>query len=108
MLYSVRAFEHLTLDRESWHMVKDKDTWLNWCLNNLRYLSSLYIERSSAHRPVNDFFGSWLNIDGKMYCGYFLGYMVIRKLEKTLSMKQIAKLSENKVESMVMDALRSF
>ena len=92
MLYSVRAFEHLTLDRESWHMVKDKDTWLNWCLNNLRYLSSLYIERSSAHRPVND----------------FLGYMVIRKLEKTLSMKQIAKLSENKVESMVMDALRSF
>ena len=59
-------------------------------------------------KPVNDFFGSWLNIDGKMYCGYFLGYMVIRKLEKTLSMKQIAKLSENKVESMVMDALRSF
>jgi hypothetical protein len=48
-------------------------------------------------KPVSSFFGSWLEICGKSETGYFLGYEVIKELEKRLCLKEIALLENVEV-----------
>ena len=88
--------EHLIIGTETWHMAPDKE-WLLWCEQNKSWLAKEFLKRLHMHAPVNDFFGSWLNIQGKKQTGYFLGHAFICGLEKQYSMREIALL---KVEDM--------
>jgi len=50
-------------------------------------------------KPVSPFFGSWLEICGKSETGYFLGYEVIKELEKQFNLKEIALLENTEIYS---------
>lgn len=83
--------EHLILERESWHQAQDEQ-WLTWCRQHHAWLAKEYLRRVDADVPVNDFFGSWLDIQGKRQTGYFLGHELTRWLEQHHGMREIATL----------------
>lgn len=56
---------------------------------------------------INDFFGSWFNIQGKSKQGYFLGSAFIRKLKKTRSLKEIAPLNIKEIRKLAIEFLKS-
>ena len=41
---------------------------------------------------IRPFFGSWFEIRGRRQCGYFLGHELIKQLETSMSLKEIALL----------------
>ncbi|MDF1501291.1 MAG: hypothetical protein P1P76_12580, partial [Anaerolineales bacterium] len=43
---------------------------------------------------VRDFFGSWFQIEGRSQTGYYLGHEIIRRLEKSNSLEEIAGLDD--------------
>ena len=88
--------EHKILERETWHMAQDKE-WLVWCEQNKSWLAKEFLKRLEKQVSVNDFFGSWFNIQGRKQTGYFLGYAFIRELEKTYGLREIALLNVEKV-----------
>jgi hypothetical protein len=88
--------EHIILESETWHEIEDED-WLNWCKENKSWLAKEYLRRINEGLPVNDFFGSWLEIKGKKQTGYYLGYEFIRWLEKKYDLKKIAILSPEEI-----------
>ncbi len=81
--------EHLILEGETWHEVQDEN-WLSWCRQHKAWLAREYLRRVDVGIPVNDFFGSWFNIQGKRQTGYFLGHEFIRWLEKEHDIRKIA------------------
>ncbi len=90
--------EHLILGGEEWRMASNK-SWLQWCERNIRYLALKYLERVAESRSVNDFYGSWLNIDGVSQTGYYLGCQYIKHLERTRTIEEIAKMSVEEVKT---------
>ena len=89
-----QRFEHWLAGANTWHMsqgINDAD-WLDWCSSNLSYLATLYLDRVNKDKAVNDFYGNWLNIDGRKQVGYFLGHKLIQYLEKSKSEQEIARL----------------
>jgi len=86
--------EHLILEEDLWHMGASdpNDSWLTWCLEHRSWLAQEWIETVERGLPVNKFFGSWFEIMGKSQTGYFLGHEIIRLLENTMSIQQIALL----------------
>ncbi len=90
--------EHLILGSDTWHEMQDK-TWLSWCQDHKAWLAAEYLRRIDGKLPMNDFFGSWLDIQGKRQTGYFLGHELIRQLEKRHSIKRIATLSREEIRS---------
>lgn len=98
--------EHIILKRETWHMKPDKE-WLSWCKQYKRWLAKEFLERLEKQASVNDFFGSWFNIEGRKQTGYFLGHAFIQELEKTHGFREIALLKSEKVRELGMQCLRS-
>jgi len=91
--------EHLILGSETWHEMQDK-TWLSWCQDHKCYLAGEYLKRIDGKLSVNDFFGSWLEIQGKRQTGYFLGHEFIGWLEKkNQSIKTIGTLSLEEIRN---------
>ncbi len=88
--------EHLILGRESWRIASD-GSWIRWCRGNIGFLAREYLRRVDEGRPVNDFYGSWLNIEGRSQTGYFLGHEFIRYLEKGRSIREIAVMDFDEV-----------
>jgi hypothetical protein len=97
--------EHVVLGRETWHMAQDKE-WLVWCEQNKRWLAKEFLKRLEKQVSVNDFFGSWLNIQGRAQTGYFLGHAFICELEKTCGLKEIALFNVEKVKALGMQYLK--
>jgi hypothetical protein len=91
--------EHKILERETWHMAQSKE-WLAWCEQHESQLAREFLERLKKQVLVNDFFGSWLNIQGKKQTGYFLGHAFICQLEKTHSLREIALFDAEKVRTL--------
>jgi len=89
--------EHVILGRDTWHMAQEKQ-WLSWCEYHKSWLAKEYLKRVENQASVNDFFGSWFNIQGKMHTGYFLGHAFIYELEKTYSLRKIALFNIEKVK----------
>ena len=65
-----------------------------------------YLIRVEKGEPVHDFFGSWFNIQGKKQTGYFLGHEIIRALEGTYSLREIALWSPEVVRQQMTRGLR--
>ena len=88
--------EHIVRGKETWHMKPDRE-WLAWCGRHRGWLAKEFLTRLERQASVNDFFGSWFNIEGKKQTGYFLGHEFIKELQKTLSLRKIALLSAQEV-----------
>ena len=76
----------------SWHQASADCEWLTWCQRQRGWLAAEFLKTAAEGRPVNPFFGSWFEIQGKSETGYFLGHEVIRELEQQYSLKEIAVL----------------
>ena len=92
--------EHLILGREDWRIASDS-SWLEWCRENIVFLASEYLRRVERGEPINDFYGSWLNIKGRSQTGYYLGHEFIKSLEEDMDLEEIATMSVKEVESRV-------
>lgn len=98
--------EHVVLRKETWHMARNNE-WLSWCQQNSSLLVKEFMKRLKKQAAVNDFFGSWFNIQGKSQTGYFLGYVFICELEKTRSLKEIALLNIKEIRKLAIQFLKS-
>ncbi|MBN1877389.1 MAG: hypothetical protein JXA33_24415 [Anaerolineae bacterium] len=85
--------EHLITGQESWHMGVEAG-WLHWCQEHRDWLAEEFLRTVDQEEPVRRFFGSWYQIEGKSQTGYFLGCELIKRLEKKMSLKEIALLSD--------------
>jgi len=86
--------ESLIIGRDSWHQAQfgKNDDWFSWCRSRQGWLASEFLKSVDGGKPVTAFFGSWFNIEGRIETGYFLGYEVIRALQKNKDLKEIALL----------------
>lgn len=86
--------EHLTLGYDLWHMKVSNQgqNWLTWCRRNKASLAAEFIDRVNSNEPVNDFFGSWYDIDGYSETGYFLGHEIIVEMNAELPLSKVALL----------------
>ncbi len=84
--------EHLILGGEVWRIAPD-ESWLEWCGDNLGFLASEYLRRVEENEPVNDFFGSWLSVEGRSQVGYYLGHEFVKSLEGRMSLEEVAVMS---------------
>jgi hypothetical protein len=86
--------EHVFLGQDSWHMVSDVygQDWLAWCQEQKEWLAAEFLRRVAQGESVRPFFGSWYDIRGRKQCGYFLGHELIRRLECSMSLEEIALL----------------
>ena len=86
--------ESLILDSDTWHQASggNDDDWVNWCRSHKGWLAAEFIEMVDSDESVSPFFGSWFEIRGRRETGYFLGYEVIKELEKRFDLKEIALL----------------
>jgi len=98
--------EHIILERETWHMAQNKK-WLSWCKQHESWLAKEFLKRLEKQVSVNDFFGSWFNIQGKTQTGYFLGHAFIRELEKTYDLREIALFDIENVKKFGLQYLKS-
>lgn len=103
--FATRA-EHLMMGRETWR-ISPSSEWLEWCEANIGKLACEYIRRANESLPVNDFYGSWLAIEGRSQTGYYLGHEFIKHLEKNMCMKEIALLAAEKVRKLVLEFLKT-
>ncbi|QDA31317.1 hypothetical protein FH039_06510 [Thermococcus indicus] len=86
-----------------WHL--EYDGWFEWCTRNERRIKEEFARRVRENEPLNPFFGSWYELFGMKFTGYYLGYRFIRWLEETLSFEEIAKLEKEKVRGMILEFL---
>jgi hypothetical protein len=91
--------ENLILAPSTWHQATDDNdgNWLDWCQRHKGWLAAEFVRTVDAGKPVSPFFGSWLEICGKSETGYFLGYEVIKELEKHFHLNEIALLENPEV-----------
>lgn len=87
--------------------IASDNSWLNWCKRHLGFLSREYLSRTESGKPVNDFYGSWLSIEGKSQTGYYLGYEFIKYLARKTSLRSIAVLNVKKIKDEAMCFLRA-
>jgi len=98
--------EHVILGKETWHMAQNRE-WLPWCQQNKSFLAKEFLKRLEKQASINDFFGSWFNIQGQSQTGYFLGHAFIRELEKTHGIEEIALLNIKEIRKLVIHFLKS-
>lgn len=67
----------------------------NYIDNNLVNICKEYKNRIKAGLSVKDFFGSWYTWNGYKMLGYYLGFLVIKDLSKSLNLNEIASLSKS-------------
>ena len=103
--FAMRA-EHIIVGRKTWR-ISPSSEWLEWCKTNIGKLACEYLNRVSKGSPVNDFYGSWLSIEGKSQTGYYLGHRFIKHLEKSMNIKEISSLDVEKVRKLALEFLES-
>ena len=88
--------ESLIRGTDAWHQMSGHQAgeWLDWCRRHRGWLAVEYLRTVDGGRPVSPFFGSWLNIRGKIQTGYYLGAEAIRALSNQLSLKEAALLDD--------------
>ena len=82
--------------------------WLEWCQTNRASLAAGFLELAETGGDIRLFFGSWYDISGWKQCGYYLGHEVIRRMEKDLSLSQIASLTCRDVDREMKRRLQLF
>jgi hypothetical protein len=88
--------EHLIQGGNTWHMASGNcSDWLSWCHGHQGWLAAEFLKVVDAGESVRPFFGSWYDIQGHKQCGYFLGHALIKRLQASMSIQEIALLSES-------------
>ena len=92
--------EHIFLQCNTWHLEQgyNKAGWLSWCKANKSMLAKEFLHSIDNNQDIKPFFASLFDIQGYSQCGYYLGYEVIRDLEKRYSIKEIAELENFRSE----------
>lgn len=57
-------------------------------------MAAVFLIRVENGESLRPFFGSWYNLRGWKQTGYCLGHEVIRSLEVSMAIKEIARLEE--------------
>lgn len=87
--------ESMILGKPSWHMQPVSDNqWLEWCKDNLDWLAKEFLRHVDLGKDIRTFFGSWFDICGQKQTGYFLGHELIKNLQKGMSLREVALLSD--------------
>jgi hypothetical protein len=101
--------EHRILGEETWHMRAGSELptaergglragapggWLAWCRANRAWLAAEFLRAADEGGSVRPFFGSWYDIQGQSQTGYYLGHELIRALELTMTLREIALLDQ--------------
>jgi len=98
--------EEIILRRKTWHFEPNRN-WRVWCEQRKSWLANEFLKRLERQASVNEFFGSWFNIEGKKQTGYFLGHTFIRHLEETSSLREIALFNPINVTKLGFQYLKS-
>jgi len=84
----------------------DRDLgWSAWCQAHQRELALEFMDSIRRHRSVARFFGSWYRVGGHIETGYWLGAELIRSLEPSMSLTDIATLSPASIRSELAESL---
>jgi hypothetical protein len=86
--------EQVILSADSWHMAEQVEGWQEWCRSHEGWLAGEFLRAVDNGESLRPFFGSWYSIEGWKQTGYYLGHRVIRCLERTMDLRQIALLGE--------------
>jgi len=98
--------EHIVNGGDTWHMAPDEQ-WLPWCEQHKAWLAKEFLDRLDRHASANDFFGSWFDIHGRKQTGYFLGHAFIVNLERTCTLREIARFTSHHAKRLVMAYLKA-
>ena len=88
-----------------WHF--EEEGWFEWCKENEKLLKKEFLRRIKKKEPLNPFFGSWYQLFGKQFLGYYLGYRFILSLKEKFSLEEIAKLEKKKIKEEILEFLRN-
>ena len=80
--------------------------WSAWCRSHRRELAARFLRATRRHRSVRSFFGSWYRIGGHIETGYWLGAEVVRSLEASLTLREIATLPSSEVRVLLRGGLQ--
>ncbi len=97
-----QRIEDLTSSRP-WHF--EEEGWFKWCEENEALLKEEFLRRIREKEPLNPFFGSWYQLFGRQFLGYYLGYKFILSLEERLQLEEIAKMDKRRVKREIMEFL---
>ncbi|AMM53417.1 DUF5700 domain-containing putative Zn-dependent protease [Pyrococcus kukulkanii] len=86
-----------------WHF--EKERWFEWCEEHEKLLKKEFLRRIKKKEPLNPFFGSWYQLFGKQFLGYYLGYKFIVWLERQYELTEIARLEKNMIKEKIMEFL---
>ncbi|MFH1231062.1 MAG: hypothetical protein V1709_06140 [Planctomycetota bacterium] len=103
--FATRCERMILGNKVLWHNAPDKN-WFAWCMQHKDWLAKEYLRRIEKNKPVRDFFGSWLDIKGKKYTGYFLGHEFICEMQKKNSLKKIALFNIREIRELIINYLR--
>ena len=84
--------EHVILEGDSWHMARRMEGWHDWCQANEGWLAAEFLRAVDGGESLRPFFGSWYDIQGQSQTGYYLGHELIRELESSMEIREIALL----------------
>jgi hypothetical protein len=102
--------EHKIMEEESWHQQIGQENWVPWCKSHLSYLSQKFLDECGDNNTemLQNFFGSWYDIEGKKQTGYYLGHEIVKFWEKQEDFKEIAMLKMNEIDEKVKKSLEVF
>ncbi|ADT84059.1 DUF5700 domain-containing putative Zn-dependent protease [Thermococcus barophilus] len=83
----------------------ESEGWFEWCEEHEKLLKEEFLRRVKKGEALNPFFGSWYQLFGKQFLGYYLGYKFILKLEEKFSLEEIAKLEKEKIKGEILKFL---
>jgi len=95
--------QHVAVDTtDTWHLACGSigGEWLAWCQRQLPRLAARYLDDIENNRPVNAYFGSWLEVDGHSQTGIYLGYELLQLHTRELSLNEVAQQTDVEAHSL--------
>ncbi|AIF69481.1 hypothetical protein PAP_05380 [Palaeococcus pacificus DY20341] len=86
-----------------WHL--EEEGWFEWCEGNEALIKAEFLKYLQEKKPLNRFFGSWFEIFGKKFLGYYLGYKFIIQLERERTLEGIAKMDKEEIRAKILEFL---
>jgi len=100
--------EHLIMEDNTWHQERASKKWLEWCKTNRKFLVLKFMETITNNQPCNEFFGSWFDIKGYSFTGYYLGHEMIQEWQENYSIKEIALFPLSTIKKKVTETLKKW
>ena len=76
-----------------------------WFDKNKKWLALEFLKRVQNRRSFREFFGSWYEIRGHSQMGYFLGSEIVKRLENSYTLQEIASIDDvrNRVKRQLLE-----